>query len=62
MSDKGSDNGIDAEADAGAVADGQPESRGRDPWAPPERRVPLDKPAAPPVPGQRAAVPPTAPG
>lgn len=33
--------------------DAQPESRDRDPWAPPERRVPLDKPAAgpqPPVP------------
>ncbi|RLU96629.1 hypothetical protein CTZ27_16540 [Streptomyces griseocarneus] len=54
MSDKGSDTGT--------VADEQPESRGRDPWAPPERRVPLDKPAVSPVPGQRAAVPPAAPG
>ncbi|MGW1073992.1 DUF4190 domain-containing protein [Streptomyces sp. NPDC002537] len=54
MSDKGSDTG--------AVADEQPESPNRDPWAPPERRVPLDKPAARPVPGQRTVAPPSAPG
>ncbi|MEV6671502.1 hypothetical protein [Streptomyces sp. NPDC051162] len=72
MSDKGSETG----SDKGAMADGRPESRDRDPWAPPEhrapldgtgeeqvpqQRVPLDKPGARTAPGAQGAVPPSAP-
>lgn len=72
MSDKGSETG----SDKGAMADGRPESGDRDPWAPPERRaplegtgeqqvpqqrVPLDKPGAQTAPGAHGAVPPSAP-
>ncbi|MEU3755226.1 hypothetical protein AB0H17_21015 [Streptomyces olivoreticuli] len=49
MSDKGSETG----ADKGAMAGAPPESHDRDPWAPPERRAPLDGPGEPPVPQQR---------
>ncbi|MFE0044512.1 DUF4190 domain-containing protein [Streptomyces albireticuli] len=49
-------------ADGAATADEQPESRDRDPWAPPERRVPLDKPTTEAVPEQRTAAAPARPG
>ncbi|MFF4533989.1 DUF4190 domain-containing protein [Streptomyces sp. NPDC001407] len=49
MSDKGSETG----SDKGAMADGRPESRDRDPWAPPEPRAQLDGPGEQQLPQQR---------
>lgn len=49
-------------ADRAATADEQPEPRDRDPWAPPERRVRMEKPATGPLPEQRTATAPERPG
>ncbi|UQI47613.1 DUF4190 domain-containing protein [Streptomyces sp. HU2014] len=49
-------------ADGAATADEQPGARVRDPWAPPERRVPLDEPTTGALPEQRTADAPGRPG